>query len=154
MVITVSLPRPIVPFNLKRLASSMLEWFTPDQKVINPRQDRTWQAYWMGKILGPGLLQWSNLIIFKKKLYSQLRCWMLTCLGLDYLHPKQINWSLYPEFNFPQSRKDNSILRLFTSDHELTNYIDTNAKCRHLKDWPKMGLCRRCLSMFLFGVAL
>jgi hypothetical protein len=30
--------------------------------------------------------------------------------------------------------------------HWLFNYIDTKAKC-HLKNWPVMGLCGRCLSV-------
>ncbi len=28
--------------------------------------------------------------------------------------------------------------------HWLTNYIDTKAKCRHLKNWHVKGLCGRC----------
>jgi len=31
----------------------------------------------------------------------------------------------------------------------LINYIDTKAKCRHLKNWPVKGLCGRCLSEFI-----
>ncbi len=33
--------------------------------------------------------------------------------------------------------------------HGLTNYIDTKAKCHHLKNWPVNGLCGRCL--FVWG---
>ena len=33
--------------------------------------------------------------------------------------------------------------------HGLTNYIDTKAKCHHLKNWPVKGLCGRCL--FVWG---
>ncbi len=34
-------------------------------------------------------------------------------------------------------------------DHGLVNYIDTKAKCRHLKNWPVKGLCGRCSSEFI-----
>ncbi len=34
-----------------------------------------------------------------------------------------------------------------TSDHGLIHYIDTKAKCRHLKKLPVKGLCGRCLSV-------
>ncbi len=34
-------------------------------------------------------------------------------------------------------------------NHGLINYIDTNAKCRHLKNWAIKGLCDRCLSEFI-----
>jgi hypothetical protein len=34
---------------------------------------------------------------------------------------------------------------LHSSDHGLINYIDTEAKCCHLKNWPEKGLCGRCL---------
>jgi hypothetical protein len=30
--------------------------------------------------------------------------------------------------------------------HGLINYIDSNAKCRHLKNLPLKGLCDMCLS--------
>ncbi len=33
--------------------------------------------------------------------------------------------------------------------HGLTNYIDTKAKCRHLKNWRVKRLCGRCLSEFI-----
>ncbi len=31
----------------------------------------------------------------------------------------------------------------------LINYIDSKAKCRHLKNWPVKGLCGRCWSEFI-----
>ncbi len=31
-------------------------------------------------------------------------------------------------------------------EHGLINYIESNAKCRHLKNWPIKGLRGRCLS--------
>ncbi len=31
--------------------------------------------------------------------------------------------------------------------HGLIKYIDTKAKCCHLKNWPVNGLCGRCLSV-------
>ncbi len=34
------------------------------------------------------------------------------------------------------------------STHGLINYIDTKAKCSHLKIWPVKGLCGRCLSVW------
>ncbi len=34
-------------------------------------------------------------------------------------------------------------------DHGLLNYIDTKAKCRHLKNGPVKGVCSRCLSEFI-----
>ncbi len=37
-----------------------------------------------------------------------------------------------------------SALRLRSVRHRLINYIDTEAKCRHLKNWPVRGLCSRC----------
>ncbi len=33
--------------------------------------------------------------------------------------------------------------------HGLINYIDTKAKCRHLKNWPADGLCAGCFSEFI-----
>jgi len=39
---------------------------------------------------------------------------------------------------------------LATCNHELFNFIDTKAKCRHLNMWPAKGLCGRCLSEFMF----
>jgi hypothetical protein len=32
--------------------------------------------------------------------------------------------------------------------HGLIYYTGTKAKCRHLKNWPVLGLCSRCLSEF------
>ena len=32
---------------------------------------------------------------------------------------------------------------------DLINYIDTKAKCRHLKNLPVKGLCGRTLSEFI-----
>ncbi len=37
---------------------------------------------------------------------------------------------------------------LLGENHGLLNYIDTKAKCRHLKNWPVKALCGRCLSEF------
>ncbi len=36
-----------------------------------------------------------------------------------------------------------------TLGHWLINYIDTKAKCRHLKNWHVKGLRGRCLSEFI-----
>ncbi len=36
-----------------------------------------------------------------------------------------------------------------TLNHELINFIDTKAKCRHIKNWPVKGLCGRCVSEFI-----
>ncbi len=36
----------------------------------------------------------------------------------------------------------------WTSQVVLFNYIDTKAKCRHLKSWPVKGLCGRFLSVW------
>jgi hypothetical protein len=36
----------------------------------------------------------------------------------------------------------------FLYEHGLTNYIDTKAHCRHLKNWPVKGICGRCLSVW------
>ncbi len=33
--------------------------------------------------------------------------------------------------------------------HGVVNYKDTKRKCRHLKNWPVMGLCGRCLLEFI-----
>jgi hypothetical protein len=33
--------------------------------------------------------------------------------------------------------------------HGLLNYIDTKAKCRHIKKFTCKGLCSRCLSEFI-----
>ncbi len=35
------------------------------------------------------------------------------------------------------------------SRHGLIYFIDTKAKCRHLKNWPVKGLCSRCLLEFI-----
>jgi len=40
-----------------------------------------------------------------------------------------------------------TLLWLIHFKHGLINYIDTNAKCRHLKNLPVTGLCGRCLSV-------
>jgi hypothetical protein len=37
----------------------------------------------------------------------------------------------------------------YFTPHGLINYIDTKAKCRHLKHWPVKGLGGRCLSEFI-----
>ncbi len=39
----------------------------------------------------------------------------------------------------------------YSLKHGLTHYIDTKAKCRHLKNWPVKGHCGRCLSEFRDG---
>ncbi len=36
-----------------------------------------------------------------------------------------------------------------TSNHGLNIYIETKAKCRHLKKWPENGFCGRCLTEFI-----
>jgi hypothetical protein len=36
----------------------------------------------------------------------------------------------------------------FHRNHGLINYIDTKAKCCHLKSWQGEGLCGRCLSVW------
>ncbi len=38
---------------------------------------------------------------------------------------------------------------LLGSLHGLINYIDTKAKCRHLKYWPVKGLFGKCLSKLI-----
>ncbi len=45
--------------------------------------------------------------------------------------------------------KDVSQLKSLSPPHWLINYVDTKAKCRHLKSWPVCGLCGRCLSQFI-----
>ncbi len=56
---------------------------------------------------------------------------------------KSIMFSLR-KMKVPLRAVSNKAESFVTAGYWLINYIDTKAKCRHLKKWPVEGLCGRC----------
>jgi hypothetical protein len=76
--------------------------------------------------------------------------WHITCAGIAHLCLTRLHYlnlgNLYLEVQY--SRPAYSLVpMLYASVHGLINYIDTKAKCRHLKNLSVKEFCGRCLSV-------
>jgi hypothetical protein len=71
----------------------------------------------------------------------------MDCVSFDFLTTKSFSRVVYYRITFSVGHHCHR--KHMKQDHGLFNYIDNNAKCRHLKNWPVKGLCGRWLSEFI-----